>query len=251
MGIRPFDIAATAPAAGGLTISPVKTSSPSLSTDDDAYRLFCTFRWSTNGGQPFCPKCGNTEPYSIRRRRFRCFDGDCMREFSVTSGTVFHSRKLSFRKLIVAIWEGVTAVKGVAALHLTRKLGVEDKTAWVLLVKIKDAIGKRRAKVKLWGSVQIDGKYVVCLVLDPLTDEILLRKLASENRFSVSRRSSRTPRRTFRPFRRSVTRRSGVRDRHQSRSRCTKFKWQGSRQVWLGNLRVLFHLCAPLTNSPL
>lgn len=83
-----------------------------------------------------------------------------MREFSVTSGTVFHSRKLSFRKLMMAIWEDVTAVKGLAALHLTRKLGVEYKTAWVLLAKIREAIGKRRARMKLWGSVQIDGKYV-------------------------------------------------------------------------------------------
>ncbi|MGO7040034.1 IS1595 family transposase [Rhizobium acaciae] len=83
-----------------------------------------------------------------------------MKEFSVTSGTVFHSRKLSFKKLLMAIWEEVTAVKGLAALHLTRKLGVEYKTAWVLLAKIREAIGKRRAKMKLWGSVQIDGKYI-------------------------------------------------------------------------------------------
>jgi hypothetical protein len=83
-----------------------------------------------------------------------------MKEFSVTSGTVFHSRKLSFKKLLMAIWEEVTAVKGLAALHLTRKLCVEYKTAWVLLAKIREAIGKRRAKMKLWGSVQIDGKYI-------------------------------------------------------------------------------------------
>lgn len=45
-------------------------------------------------------------------------------------------------------------------MHLTRKLGVEYKTAWVLLAKITEAIGKRRAKMKLWGSVWIDGKYI-------------------------------------------------------------------------------------------
>lgn len=48
-----------------------------------------------------------------------------MREFSVTSGTVFHSRKLAFKKLLIAIWEEITAVKGVAALRLTHKIGVE------------------------------------------------------------------------------------------------------------------------------
>ncbi|GEC35879.1 hypothetical protein N181_31835 [Sinorhizobium fredii USDA 205] len=60
----------------------------------------------------------------------------------------------------MAIWGDVTAVKCIAALHLTRKLGVEYKTAWVLLAKIREAIGLRRAKMKLWGSGQIDGKYV-------------------------------------------------------------------------------------------
>lgn len=60
----------------------------------------------------------------------------------------------------MAIWEDITAVKGIAALHLTRKLGVEYKTAWVLLARIREAIGKRRAKMKLWGSVQTDGKYI-------------------------------------------------------------------------------------------
>lgn len=44
--------------------------------------------------------------------------------------------------------------------HLTRKLSVQYKTAWVLLAKIREAIGLRRAKMRLWGSVQIDGKYV-------------------------------------------------------------------------------------------
>ena len=39
-----------------------------------------------------------------------------MKEFSVTSGTVFHSRKLSFKKLLMVFWEEMTAVKGLAAL---------------------------------------------------------------------------------------------------------------------------------------
>ncbi|AYM19970.1 hypothetical protein [Agrobacterium tumefaciens] len=63
-----------------------------------------------------------------------------MRKFSVTSGTVFHSRKLTFKKLLVVIREDITAVKGIAALHLSRKIGVEYKTAWVLLAKIREAI---------------------------------------------------------------------------------------------------------------
>ncbi len=52
----------------------------------------------------------------------------------MTSGTVFANRKLSFKKIIMAIWEEITAAKGMAALHLSRKLNVQYKTAYVLCV---------------------------------------------------------------------------------------------------------------------
>ncbi|MGO6748263.1 hypothetical protein ACCS93_38800 [Rhizobium ruizarguesonis] len=67
-----------------------------------------------------------------------------MQEFSVTSGTVFHSRKLPFKKLLMAIWEEVTAVKDLAALHLTRKLGVEYKSACLPRSGRRSVIAGRR-----------------------------------------------------------------------------------------------------------
>jgi transposase-like protein len=129
-------------------------------TDDEAYQIFHDFRWADSGGKPYCPSCGCFDPYSIRRRRYRCSSSECRSEFSVTSGTVFSNRKLSFKKLIMAIWEEISAVKGLAALHLTRKLQVQYKTAWVLLMKIREAIGLRRDGAELQGVVQIDGKYI-------------------------------------------------------------------------------------------
>jgi hypothetical protein len=100
------------------------------------------------------------EPYSIRRRRFRCSEAECRAEFSVTSGTVFANRKLSFKKIVMAIWELITAAKGMAALHLTRKINTQYKTAYVLLQKMREAVGLRRQSMMLDGIVQIDGKYV-------------------------------------------------------------------------------------------
>lgn len=63
----------------------------------------------------------------------------------MTSGTVFANRKLSFKKIIMAIWEEITAAKGMAALHLSRKLNVQYKTAYVLLQKLREAVGLRRS----------------------------------------------------------------------------------------------------------
>lgn len=60
----------------------------------------------------------------------------------------------------MALWEDVTAVKGMAALHLCRRLRIQYKTAYVLLQKLREAVGARRATTLLQGNVEIDGKYV-------------------------------------------------------------------------------------------
>ncbi|ETX12988.1 hypothetical protein OCH239_15085 [Roseivivax halodurans JCM 10272] len=47
------------------------------------------------------------------RRRFKC--AACYRQFSVTSGTIFASRKLTFVDLLGAICLFVNASKGLSA----------------------------------------------------------------------------------------------------------------------------------------
>lgn len=83
----------------------------------------------------------------------------CKAVFSVTSGTAFHARKLSFKKMLIAIWFSANSVKGKAALQLSREIGVQYKTAWVLLMKLREAIAWRREEMVLDGEVEIDGKY--------------------------------------------------------------------------------------------
>ncbi|TPK85451.1 transposase [Mesorhizobium sp. B2-4-17] len=105
--------------------------------EEEAYAIFRQFRRPKTRGEPVCPHCGILDCYALRRRAFKC--SGCRREFSVTSGTVFAFHKLSFWKMLAAIWMSVNAVKGMAALHLSRELGVQYKTAWVLSLKIKEA----------------------------------------------------------------------------------------------------------------
>lgn len=53
-------------------------------------------------GEAVCPCCGCVETYNITsRRRFKCVA--CHHQFSVTSGTIFASRKLSYTDLLAAI----------------------------------------------------------------------------------------------------------------------------------------------------
>jgi transposase-like protein len=83
----------------------------------------------------------------------------CTHEFSVTSGTIFASRKLAIRDILLAIAIFVNGVKGHSALQLSRDLDVQYKTAFVLAHKIREAIcGLDKGKT-VSGEVEIDGAY--------------------------------------------------------------------------------------------
>lgn len=127
-------------------------------SDDDAYRLFCEMRWPETEGEAVCPRCGCVETYNITsRRRFKCVG--CHHQFSVTSGTIFASRKLSFVDLLAAIAIFVNGAKGVSALQVSRDLDVQYKTAFVLSHKLREAMAMEQANRQLNGTVEIDGAY--------------------------------------------------------------------------------------------
>jgi transposase-like protein len=58
------------------------------------------------------------ECYVLTRRRFKC--SGCRKEFTVTSGTIFASRKLPFRQILAIIALSANGAKGKAALELRR-----------------------------------------------------------------------------------------------------------------------------------
>jgi transposase-like protein len=124
--------------------------------EDRAYETFCQLRWPDTDGEAVCPRCGCVETYDIAtRRRFKCVA--CYHQFSVTSGTIFASRKMSFTDLLAAIAIFVNGAKGVAALQLSRDLDCQYKTAFVLTHKLREAMTLAQSTVQLNGIVEIDG----------------------------------------------------------------------------------------------
>ena len=84
--------------------------------EDAAYRRFRRLRWPETDGAPVCPVCGCLDIYDLTtRRRFKC--AACHHQFSVTSGTILASRKLSFVDLLGAICLFVNASKGLSAVQ--------------------------------------------------------------------------------------------------------------------------------------
>lgn len=127
--------------------------------EEAAYATFCHLRWPETDGEAVCPDCGCCETYNIStRRKFKC--KACHRQFSVTSGTIFASRKLGFADILAAICLFVNGAKGRSAVQLSRELGVQYKTAWVMAHKIREAMQDEVEGAKVSGEVEIDGMYV-------------------------------------------------------------------------------------------
>ncbi|MEY8842899.1 IS1595 family transposase [Cribrihabitans sp. XS_ASV171] len=127
--------------------------------EEAAYRTFCEMRWPETNGEAACPRCSHDEAYSIStRRKFKC--KACHHQFSVTSGTIFASRKMDFVDLLAAICILVNASKGVSMVQLSRDLDCQYKTAFVLAHKLREAMAQEvHTGEVLAGHVEIDGAY--------------------------------------------------------------------------------------------
>jgi len=126
--------------------------------EDKAYAVFRKLRWPQTDGEAVCPHCGGLDAYEITtRRRFKC--SACGKQFSVTSGTILASRKMTFVDLLAAICIVANAAKGISALQLARDLDVQHKTAFVLAHKIREALAAETKNHALTGEVEVDGAY--------------------------------------------------------------------------------------------
>ena len=65
-------------------------------SDNDARDAFRMIRWASTEGEAVCPHCGCLGAYHIASRGIWHCKG-CVRQFSLTSGTLFASRKLPIR----------------------------------------------------------------------------------------------------------------------------------------------------------
>jgi transposase-like protein len=126
-------------------------------SDEEARKTFAAIRWADNDGEPYCPACGCVAIYAYASRPiFKC--KGCDKQFSVTSGTIFASRKLPLRDYLAAIAIFVNGAKGHSALQLSRDLNCQYKTAFVLAHKLREAMGSQQPET-VGGHVEIDGAY--------------------------------------------------------------------------------------------
>ncbi len=95
---------------------------------------------------PFCPHCGEAENVhrlagkSTRAGLIQC--NSCLKNFTVTVGTVFERSKIGLNKWLLATYLLSASKKGMSAHQLHRMLGVTYKTAWFMCHRIREAMNQ-------------------------------------------------------------------------------------------------------------
>jgi transposase-like protein len=124
--------------------------------EEEAYLKFMQFRWPDEN-QIQCPDCKYVGSMYRRpaRKQLRC--KKCLRDFSVTTGTPFANRKLSFKKLLFIIFTFISSPKGCAANKLLSEAKVTLRTAYLNLMKLREVQFHAQDKTPINGIAQIDG----------------------------------------------------------------------------------------------
>lgn len=124
-------------------------------TDEACRDYLFGVRWP-NGFR--CPRCGHDHGYRLEGRPLvEC--GKCGYQASVTAGTIFHRSHVPLRKWFLAIFLVAQEKRGVSALALSKHRGVHYTTAWLMLHKLRRAMGERDSQYLLRGVVEMDDAY--------------------------------------------------------------------------------------------
>jgi len=141
-----------------------------INTEADAYGYMESLRWPDG---PICPHCGNKRAYFLKpangrsratrtgslseRRVWKC--AKCRRQFSVTTGTIFHGSKVSLRVWLMVFFEMCSNKNGLAAREVERKYEVSPKTAWFITHRIREAM-RNKAPDALVGTIVADETFI-------------------------------------------------------------------------------------------
>lgn len=117
---------------------------------------FTAIRWMHGA---FCPHCGSTKICHFSdRRTHKC--GDRRKRFSIKVGTIFEDSKIGLREWMLAVWLITSHKKGVASTQLAKDIGVNHKTAWFMLHRLRSAAQIKSFNRPPEGEVEADETFI-------------------------------------------------------------------------------------------
>lgn len=106
-----------------------------------------------------CPYCEHDAGYRLKKpRMMEC--ASCKRQTSITSGTLFQDSSIALRKWFLALYLVANDKGGISATRLAKVLGIQRKSAALMLRKIRTAMGDRDKNLTLAGYIELDEAFL-------------------------------------------------------------------------------------------
>ena len=126
-----------------------------FSDEAKATAWFTARRWPDGVRCPYCDSDA-VSPRKGRKMPYRC--RSCRKEFSVRTRTLLADSNLPLGKWAMAFYLFHTNLKGVSSMKLHRDLGITQKSAWHLAMRVREAWNSETAKFA--GPVEVDETYI-------------------------------------------------------------------------------------------
>lgn len=128
-------------------------------TEEKCRQYLAELRWEN--GVPTCPhkECENMymNYYISSRKVWYC--SKCKKQFSITKGTIFESSNLPLTMWFKAMYYFTIQKRGLSSCQLARILGIEQRTAWFVLHRLREALNDGES-LNLDGEVEVDETYI-------------------------------------------------------------------------------------------
>jgi hypothetical protein len=137
-----------------------------------------------------CDNCRCTKHYWLQAKwQWQC--SKCRHRTGLRAGTIMHKTKISFHKFYLCMSLMSMTKKGFSAKEMQRQLSHKRyKTIWVLMHRLRDAMGQREDLYSLSGSVEMDEGYFSHTTKE---DKKLKRGRGSQRKRNVAVMAESTP----------------------------------------------------------
>ena len=123
--------------------------------DEETARLYLESRLWPKGVT--CPTCAGQDRITPRKAGFRRCN-KCQLDFTIRTGTIFERSHIPLHKWLYAMYLLVTARKGISSMQIAKEIGVQQKSAWFMLHRIRKAMQDEPGQLS--GTIEMDETFV-------------------------------------------------------------------------------------------
>src|SRR5271155_5516217 len=129
---------------------------------ENCRKFMISLRWLD--GIVRCPRCGSEKvAYLEKAKLYFCSTKHEKQKFSLKVGTIMEDSPIGLDKWFPAMWLLSNCKNGISSYELAKDIGVTQKSAWVMLHRIREAM-KSGSFLKMGGNdsgpIEVDETHV-------------------------------------------------------------------------------------------